>query len=98
MAVGSRGKCGYVVIFCLYLMNMALTKQEEDFCEQYAANGGNAVAAAISVGYDDDDIEKTAKALLLRDDIKAEIKLWEPPKVIDPPAYWKLVEEFGDKD
>ncbi len=71
-----------------------MTTQEYQFCENYALNGGNGKKAAIDAGYPESEAEATAKALLKRADIKAELKLYKLPAVIDPPAYWKARAEF----
>ena len=73
-----------------------MTTQEYQFCENYALNGGNGKRAAIAAGYAEETAQATAKELLERDDIQAELALYKEPVVLDPPEYWKAREEFGE--
>ena len=73
-----------------------MTTQEYQFCENYALNGGKGKQAAIDAGYAEETAQATAKELLERDDIQAELALYKEPVVLDPPEYWKAREEFGD--
>lgn len=73
-----------------------LTAQEERFCLEYVGNGGNGKRAAIAAGYAEDTAQATAKELLERDDIQAELALYVEPVVLDPPEYWKARAEFGN--
>jgi phage terminase small subunit len=72
-----------------------MTTQEYQFCEDYALNGGNGNQAAIAAGYPEDEADTIAKALLKRADIRAELRLYKKPTVIDGPEYWKARAEFG---
>jgi len=72
-----------------------MTTQEYLFVETYILNGKKRRAAAIAAGYPEDEADTIAKALLKRADIRAEIRLYSEPIVIDPPAYWKARAEFG---
>jgi len=72
-----------------------MTTQEYQFCEDYALNGGNGKQAAIAAGYPENEAQAIAAGLLKRDDIRAELRLYKRPVVIDPPAYWNARAEFG---
>lgn len=73
---------------------MALTAQEEKFCLEYVGNGKKGKTAAMAAGYPADEAAEIAKKLLKRADIRAEIKLYRKPTIIDPPAYWNARAKF----
>ena len=75
---------------------MSLTPQEERFCLEYIGNGRKGTMAAISAGYPANDAEQIAKDLLKRADIKAELRLYSKPIVIDPPSYWAARARFDE--
>jgi len=72
-----------------------MTTQEYIFCEEYHLNDGNGKAAAIAAGYSENEAQSIAADLLKRDDIQAELALYDEPIVIDPPEYWAARKEFG---
>lgn len=48
-----------------------LTDKQERFCQEYAANGGNATRAYISAGYATDGAEQNASRLMANDKVQA---------------------------
>ena len=74
-----------------------LTPQEEEFCRQYIGNNGNGKQAAIAAGYPENEAQSIAADLLKRDDIQAELELYNNPEtIIDPKEYWDAEAKFEE--
>lgn len=73
---------------------MSITAQEIEFCTNYVGNGKNGKQAAIDAGYPVSEAESIANALLKRSEIKAEIRLYSLPIIIDPAEYWRARAKF----
>ncbi len=71
----------------------ALSPQEQRFCNEYAANGGNATKAAIAAGYSEATAAQTASRLLKRPRVHAEIRrlFGARPLPNDPPRAGHLL-------
>lgn len=51
-----------------------LTDQQDRFCQEYVANGGNATQAYIKAGYATDGAEQNASRLMTKDKVQERIK------------------------